>query len=172
MLETKGNLWDYLGKASVICITTNGFTKRNGEAVMGRGCASQAKIRYMGIDRILGRRLAIKGNIPFQIGEDQNTLIYSFPVKHESMCNLDKNLIVPHMQNKIKPGDVIPGWALKADIDLIAKSAGLMQALANENNWDSVILPRPGCGAGELTWSNVKPVLKELLDNRFTAITY
>jgi len=39
MKELRGNLFHT--PCDVICITTNGFVKRNGEAVMGRGCAVQ-----------------------------------------------------------------------------------------------------------------------------------
>lgn len=35
MIEVKGNLWTY--PAEVRVITTNGFVKKNGEAVMGIG---------------------------------------------------------------------------------------------------------------------------------------
>jgi hypothetical protein len=36
-----------------------------------------------------------------------------------------------------------------------------------------VVLPRPGCGAGELDWTRfVRPALTALLDDRFVAITF
>jgi len=42
--EDKINLWEYPADARVI--TTNGFVKNNGEAVMGRGCAREAARKY------------------------------------------------------------------------------------------------------------------------------
>lgn len=38
MIEKPGNIWDYYNKdCFVIVITTNGYVKNSGEAVMGRG---------------------------------------------------------------------------------------------------------------------------------------
>ena len=40
MNEITGNILNYIGKPkTLVCITTNGFVKNNGEAVMGAGCA-------------------------------------------------------------------------------------------------------------------------------------
>ena len=172
MKQATGNLWDSIGKADVLCITTNGFVKRNGEAVMGRGCASQAKNRYPGIALRLGTVLKAEGNTCSELWKDDKTLVYSFPVKHDRMLCVDKNDLVPHMRERIRLGDVAPGWAIKADIDLILKSAHELVYLANTNKWSSIIIPRPGCGAGELQWTNVYPTLSQILDNRFTAVTY
>lgn len=44
MRDIKGNIWTLYDSdpTCYICITTNGFVKSNGEAVMGRGTALQA----------------------------------------------------------------------------------------------------------------------------------
>lgn len=172
MREAKGNLWDYIGKTDVLCITTNGFVKKNGEAVMGRGCARQAAAGYPGLSLKLGRELKANGNRCAELHKDSGTLIYSFPVKHDRMVCTDKNDLVPHMRERIRLGDTAPGWALKADIDLIIKSANELLHLANTNKWSSILIPRPGCGAGELEWQHVGPILSQILDNRFTAMTF
>jgi hypothetical protein len=44
--ELFGNLWEFDG---IIVITTNGFVKRDGTCVMGRGCAKQATIKLPGL---------------------------------------------------------------------------------------------------------------------------
>lgn len=43
MKEARGNILDLFGKVDCICVTTNGFVKKNGEAVMGRGIALAIK---------------------------------------------------------------------------------------------------------------------------------
>ena len=43
MKEVFGDLWEFDG---IIAITTNGFVKRDGTCVMGRGCARQAAVRF------------------------------------------------------------------------------------------------------------------------------
>lgn len=40
-----------------LCITTNGYIKKNGCAVMGAGVAKQARDRFDGLDRLLGEKL-------------------------------------------------------------------------------------------------------------------
>ncbi len=43
MKEDFGDLWDFDG---IIAITTNGFVKKDGSCVMGRGCAKEAALRF------------------------------------------------------------------------------------------------------------------------------
>jgi len=42
----KGDIWN-LHKVGWIIIPTNGFVKKNGENVMGRGLAKQVKDKYL-----------------------------------------------------------------------------------------------------------------------------
>ena len=172
MLEIRGNLWNHIGKVDVICITTNGFVKRNGEAVMGRGCALEARNQFPSLALTLGKSIKHHGNRCNLLAEKEDTLIYSFPVKHARMRVNSPSDIVPHMRNRINIGDSAPGWALRADINLIIQSANQMIYLADNNNWNNIIIPRPGCGAGELTWSHVSEKLHPILDDRFKAITF
>ena len=37
-------------------------------------------------------------------------------------------------------------------------------------NFSSVLLPKPGCANGGLNWEQVKPLLEQYLDDRFTII--
>jgi hypothetical protein len=172
MIEINGNLWNHVGKADVICITTNGFVKKNGAAVMGRGCALQARNNYPNLAKLLGSSIRKKGNNCNFLIKDSDTHIYSFPVKHIQAKINSLEELVPHMRNKLKVGDMAPGWALKADMELILTSANQMLLLANENNWSTIIIPRPGCGAGELSWTQVGLSLHSVLDDRFKAITF
>jgi hypothetical protein len=79
---------------------------------------------------------------------------------------------VAHMAAKFTEGMPVPGWACKARLDIIRKSAHELVAMADKFGWKRVVLPRPGCGAGELSWDDVRPLLEAILDDRFKAITF
>ena len=156
MIEVRGNLWEH--PANVRVITTNGTVKKNGSAVMGRGCAREAALRYVGLPALLGSMLTEHGNKvhvlrtgafkPSTEVQPQEALV-SFPVKHE--------------------------WFEEADLDLIKASAEQLVALAGNYDHSTVfVLPRPGCGNGKLSWTNVKPVLESVsgFDDRFHVITF
>lgn len=146
MIEIQGDLWSNFVDAPGItrriivrCITTNGTIKQNGEAVMGRGCAREAMVRYPGLPKMLAIHLMANGNMiggPFRM-PDGNMLL-TFPVKHH--------------------------WHEKADPALISASAKELLHLAALP--DTVyILPRPGCGNGHLSWDAVRPLISFLPDN-------
>lgn len=156
MLEKRGDLWTF--QVDYRCITTNGFVKKNGEAVMGRGCAKQAATRWPGLPRVLGDLIHEYGNVTQEIGYSTLTDgeikhcawdLVSFPVKHH--------------------------WREKADLALIERSAHQLVELVNEEpdpDEVEVVIPRPGCGNGQLDWEDVEPVIEPILDDRFTIITY
>jgi hypothetical protein len=149
MIEVIGNLWTYHlpdgSEPDIRVITTNGTVKRNGECVMGRGCALEAKSRYPDLAFMLGQVIQGLGNEAFWIMTKDGPII-TFPVKHN--------------------------WYEKADLSLIEKSAlkiASMHALEDK----TVVMPRPGCGNGRLDWElNVKPILAPILDDRFHVITF
>lgn len=97
MLEVRGNLWTY--PADWRAITTNGMVRKDGCAVMGRGCALEAKSQHPGIDRVLGRLLRDFGNHVHILKHG----LLSFPVKHT--------------------------WYEEADLELIARSVTELQAM-------------------------------------------
>lgn len=138
MKEVKGDMWSYLGrKKFVILVTTNGYIKKNGEGVMGAGCAAQAAEQFPDLPRLLGKSLKARGNVLSKLMPD----IWSFPVKHD--------------------------WFDKADLKLIRKSVKALQAYAEKMVDVKFILPRPGCGNGQRKWSEVKKLVKDLPDNVF-----
>lgn len=123
-------------------ITTNGFVTKDGRAVMGRGCALEAKTKFEGIDFALGRLIKDHGNRCHILGDYG---LVSFPVKHH--------------------------WKEQADLDLIIRSAHELVQLADAHGWQFVVMPRPGCGNGKLKWADVKPAIAGILDDRFRVIT-
>jgi hypothetical protein len=142
MKEITGNLWNFwMRPAQVICITTNGMIKNNGAAVMGAGCAKEAKLRIPGIDFRLGDDINHYGVVCRYLYSSDETYgpLIVFPVKHH--------------------------WKLQADLNLICKSAQTLYEFAERRPEHNFILPRPGCGNGGRVWSEVKPLLQLLPDN-------
>lgn len=143
MSKNKWTLWNY--PAAVRVITTNGTIKRNGCAVMGRGCALEALEMYPGINKVLGDLIRKNGNI-VQIVMETPEVIVAFPVKHD--------------------------WWEEADLSLIRLSSQQLVELADKTGWTSVVLPRPGCGNGGKFWlTEVEPIVKDIFDDRFTIVT-
>ena len=146
MLNVKGNAWDVYNDYDVLCITTNGFVKNNGECVMGRGIALEAKKRFPSIAKVLGSFIKQYGNRCMKLAKIKDTYLVSFPVKHN--------------------------WYEMADIELIKRSCLQLTEMADKFNWTKILLPRPGCGNGGLNWNDVEPIISELLDDRFYIITF
>lgn len=143
MIEIKGNLWDQ-PDADVIAITTNGTVKKNGRAIMGKGCALEAKMRFKGIDHQLGYLLTHSGNNLYVLTGVKPTIV-SFPTKHH--------------------------WIDKSDSNLIEKSSQILSKWINETNYKKILLPRPGCGNGLLKWDEVKLILEKYFDDRFFIVS-
>jgi len=139
MIERSGDLWST--PADVRVITTNGFIKTNGLAVMGRGVAAQAVREWPSFPQVLGRRLSKYGNhiheINFHDGIRSATFL-TFPVKHN--------------------------WWEDADLVLIAQSVGELVDYTKSHPNLEIVMPRPGCGNGRLLWKNVKPFMTKLPD--------
>jgi hypothetical protein len=145
--EITGNLWDYYDQNGYpVCITTNGSVKKNGEAVMGRGCAKEAMDRYRGFPKMLGDRIKAYGNKPHLFHLSGCRIIITFPVKVE--------------------------WHYQANKDLIRSSAMILKHIVDRLGIEKIVIPRPGCGNGQLKWEEVKPILEECnWDDRFLVIT-
>jgi hypothetical protein len=124
----------------IIAITTNGLVSKSGKAVLGNGCARQAGERFPDLARKLGTFLAEHGNHAMYLGDG----IVNFPVEHTPFEN--------------------------PDLRLIERSARELASLADAMGWDKVVVPRPGCGGGGLSWKDVKPVLEKHFDDRFLVI--
>lgn len=143
MIEATGNIWTV--EADATCVTTNGIVKRNGEAVMGAGIALQAKNRYPNLPMQLAKRLLLFGNHVFIITQPDGRNIATFPTKHD--------------------------WKLDSSLTLIENSCEELVELVNKRGWSKVVLTRPGCANGKLSWSDVKPILEKHFDDRFVVIT-
>lgn len=175
MIEIKGDLFKM--ECEAFCVTTNGFVKKNGECVMGRGCAKQAATYWPELPKRLGGLIGERGNNvhllytigPGQLYNQNKKYILSFPVK-PVFAIYDGTNCVDHMKSRFNIGDIVPGWAAVADMDIIRRSAGQLRDIADTFGWTKVVIPRPGCGAGELSWNDVRPQLNHILDNRFYSV--
>jgi len=141
MLETLGDIWEQADRGAVIVITTNGSLTRYGRAVLGRGVARQASVRFPDLAGKLGRLLAEQGSHVFDLGG----CVVSFPVEETA-------------------------WS-QPDLRIIARSAEELRQLADRSGWQQVVVPRPGCGGGGLAWKDVRPLLAPWFDDRFIVIS-
>jgi len=197
MIEIVGDMWKAGVNYDAVCITTNGaIRKSDGCAVMGRGCAKDAAKLWSDIPRILGDLIQENGNVVQLLkvvmmppGLRCATFVktvqmVSFPVKPGFVIPLNtkgtfdpadqaavNDCVVTHMRGRFKPGEKIPGWACLADPHLIEDSARQLVYLTTKKGWHKVLLPRPGCGAGEIRWEDIGPILRPILDDRFTVIS-
>ncbi len=166
MLEEKIDIFNLPGNTDVdaICITTNLFVKQNGEAVMGRGVAKHYNDIGYGIPATVLGKMIKEGITVGIMGMIGKVNVVSFPVKPAYViCWPDKSDIVDHAKSKFNSGDIVPGFFGKAKISIIIESLCKLRELASIYKWKKILLPRPGCGAGELSWENeVKPYLIDM----------
>lgn len=141
MIEIVGDLWEQHAAGAVVAVTTNGVVNKVGRAEMPRGCARQARDRYPHLLQTLGALLRQHGNHVFDLG---NRLV-SFPVEES-----------PYQT---------------PELPLIERSCQELVELAEYKDWQKVVVPRPGCGGGGLSWNDVRPILDKYFDDRFHVIT-
>jgi hypothetical protein len=136
--EFNDDIWNLWERGYWVVIPTNGFVKKDGTCVMGRGLALQAKKRLPCLPKELGGRLKEYGNEVFTFCK---YYLITFPVK------------------KV--------WWEKADLTLIEKGAKSLQEIFRYNLSGiktPVYIPKVGCGNGGLEWKDVKPILEKYLD--------
>jgi O-acetyl-ADP-ribose deacetylase (regulator of RNase III) len=153
MREKVGDLFEQYD-ADAIVITTNACTNAQGKAIMGRGVAEQAARRFPGLDRALGHRLMDRGSVQVQVflgsagmtdrETNQPRTVVALPVKYD--------------------------WSKPASTVLIKRCLDELVLITKALGWRHVVLPRPGCGNGGLNWDDIRPILIEKLDDRFTVV--
>ena len=134
MKEIQGNIWNWHDAGAYIVVPTNGYVKKNGECVMGRGIARQAAIKFPNLPKELGRAIMHTGNRVYVF---DGLRIITFPVKHN--------------------------WWERADPELIEKSANELRDGIYIALDELVVMPRVGCGNGRLSWTVVRPILERCL---------
>jgi hypothetical protein len=124
-----------------VCITTNGYVKKNGECVMGRGVAKIAAELYPEMPKRIGIGIKEFGN---QVYWFRNLNIFTFPVKHN--------------------------WWEKADINLIVKSTKELSKYVDKLHIEKCYLPKPGCENGRLKWEDVEREIEPFLHSNVIII--
>lgn len=136
-----GNLWEYHRNGAIIAITTGGQRLKDGRCAMPSGCARQAADRFPTLPFTLGEQIRNFGLHVFDLGQR----IVSFPVENTPFEN--------------------------PELRIIDQSCRELVELTNYKQWPEIIVPRPGCGRGGLSWKEVEPVLQRYFDDRFYIIT-
>lgn len=126
---------------AVLVITTNGSVTRDGRSIPGRGVAKAAAERFPELRMRLGALLQTGGNHVYEILPG----LASFPVEETPFSQPDKRLI--------------------------RRSAEELRQLADQQGWQRIIVPRPGCGGGGLDWQEVRLLLEDLFDERFIVVS-
>ncbi len=144
----KDNIWKYHSKDNFIVITTNGFVKKNGACVMGRGIAQQTRDKFLGFDKKLGTRIKNEGNNVFIWDEEG---LITFPTKHL--------------------------WMDDSDLELIERSAKQLAELYEEPyqlgaDLPKIYMPKPGCANGNLLWKDVEPIISMHLAHLVTIVDW
>jgi len=157
VVEDKCNIWTKHVQGEWVCITTNNFIKANGEAVMGRGVARQAAIRFPGLAAELG------GMIKVACAKSK-----SRPGSH----NLQAVTLHVFEERRLIAFPTKFAWWEVSSIELIRQSAIQLMSKLQELSVERIYLPRPGCANGKLLWGDVKVVLEDVLDERVIVVDY
>jgi hypothetical protein len=145
MRESTGELWEFYDAEpdAWVAITTNGAVKQDGCLVMGAGCALGAQKRFPQLPRLWGEMVNRAGN---HVSPWPSFRLFTFPVKTH--------------------------WREYATLELIERSAHELMENIDLVGCGKVFLPRPGCGNGGLNWSDVRPVISAVLDDRVVTVTW
>jgi hypothetical protein len=136
-----GDLWDFHDKGHWVVITTNGSTKKDGRAVMGKGTALQAAQRFPQLQKELGSLISEHDGNHSKVFDQYR--LFTLPVKNF--------------------------WHQRADLELIRRSLSELSRLIDLTSSAGLLklpvyLPKPGCGSGQLDWTDVRPLVKPLVD--------
>jgi len=141
MKLAKGDMWSAYDEADWFCITTNATINKNGELVMGRGIALEAKTRFPELAR--------------RLGDIFTSVADMLPNCWYGLILVD-NIVA--FQTKVD-------WKNQSDLDLIKFSTGLLAEMATEHLNEQFHLNFPGIGNGGLKREDVLPIIQDLPDN-------
>lgn len=145
MKLSTGNIWEMEANRRVITTSRETYGWRGEErAIMTSGIAKQALDKFPGIDEVIGCLFSMRTCGPHVWPIPFDLIV--FPVKEKDKDN--------------------------GSLHIIQESAYELVELTDKRGWKSVLLPRPGTGRGGLEWKAVREVLEEVLDDRFTCVTY
>lgn len=159
MTIIKANIVDLWKQGNIVCVTTNGFVKKNGEAVMGRGNAFDMAQTIPELPTLLGNFIKKYTN---RVGFIFDRTIINFPVKPATGKYDD---LLSHLKRRFKPTDTnIPGFWCKASPEIIETSIDQLNKLIIKFNLEKVYLPIPGVNNGQLKLEDIRPILEKASD--------
>lgn len=137
-----GNLFD--SRDDYLLVSTNGFVKRDGSLVMGRGAAKQLAALHPSIPKIAGQYI-LEGSYP----------------KHNGQAVYGVILIGRYGLFQVKYN-----WFEKADLDLIKYSTDELMVLITSGSMKdkTISMNYPGIGNGQLEEKDVYSIIKRLPD--------
>lgn len=149
MIEITGDFWSHLDQNrdiyDAICCTTNTVVKLNGELVMGAGIAKDFANEYSWLPKHWGERVK-KQTMPL--------VLVTLMKKRPHLVSIPTKI----------------DWKQPSPLDLIWESITELSLLTEQLGWKKILLPRPGCKNGGLSWKEqVRPILLQL-DDRFVVI--
>ncbi len=149
MEEIKGNLWDYHTQGSFICIMVNCTPNSRGKAIMGKGIAQQAVVKYPDLPKLLGSTQIEYAGKTFFTARSRRPQVF-----------LKYRLIT--FPTKVT-------WDQDSDLTLIENSCKYLVAIVDKMKSLKVpiYLSKPGVGNGNLEWGEVSKILEPILDDRF-----
>jgi O-acetyl-ADP-ribose deacetylase (regulator of RNase III) len=168
MKEIKRDLFECITDPAfdAICINSNSQFGDDGKAFMSGGSAGVCARRWPQTELRLGKCLKnFEDNIPFIIGTVDINGDYIEPNLKTIKSGGFKCLIFsfPTMDNMMD----------SAKIELIKRSSTLMMQNADRYFLKGIAIGRMGSGTGGLNWNtDVKPIVSDILDDRFTIVSF
>lgn len=137
-------------KFDALCCTTNTMVKKDGTLVMGAGIARIFADEWDWLPKewgqVINQRDDSRKEDIIITPLSMSMYLVAFPTKRH--------------------------WKEDSQLDLIEASLKSLVLAANFMNWRHVLLPRPGCLNGGLSWEKqVQPLCTKYLDDRFTVIS-
>ena len=151
------------GNKMIVGFTINQFLKENKEPVMGAGTAKIIAEKFPKIKKELGNKLDCPAPDYIHHFAIDGIDLIAFTVKPSYVkAWKDRRNIVPHMRDEFYTGQLVPGWAARAQVNLIMLSLNELNKFMSAHPEVNVYLPLPGCGAGELNWEQtVRPLIED-----------
>ena len=136
------NIFNPIFADKIKIITTNGITKSNDNAVMGKGIALSAALKYPHLPHELGVELQTHGN---HCNYFQQYNLITFPTKHD--------------------------WRQNSSYELIETSLNELLLICLDLNNFNLVMPRLGCSNGNLNWNKVQSLITQNLTHPSFHIT-
>jgi len=156
MIEVHENLFDITPTTDALVCTINRTLKRDGTLVMGKGVAKQFAAYWPHLPRAWGSRVNHA-----KIVAD---ILPSIRLAAEGVKQIDtldrKPLIGIGLPTKVD-------WRNLSIPKLIVESCEITVGLVEVFGLKEIRMPPLGCGNGGLRWADVKPLLTDILDDRF-----